>query len=83
MFLEPQRDELNAEEIKSLPVNTNKSISDTQLNSSTKLAPLFRVVSVPDEQVPGLNHLVNRPQSWTHKPRSKRPIRGTILFLLH
>lgn len=56
---------------------------DTTVNSSTKLAPLFRTVSVPDEQVPGLNHLVNRPQSWIPQPRSKRPIRGIFIFSFH
>lgn len=83
MFLESQKDELKAEVRKTLPVHTNKSISDTTMNSTVKFAPLFRTVSVPDEQVPGLNHLVNRPQSWTLQPRSKRPTRGTIIFLFH
>lgn len=56
-----------------------KSILVNQSNSNTKLAPLFRTVSVPDEQVPGLNHLVNRPQSWVPQPRSKRPTRGVFI----
>ncbi|XP_050420572.1 PMS1 protein homolog 1-like [Adelges cooleyi] len=46
-------------------------------NSSIKIAPLFRMVAVPDEQVPGLDHLVSRPQSWVPQPRSKRPIQET------
>ncbi|KAL5234739.1 hypothetical protein ACI65C_002149 [Semiaphis heraclei] len=61
------------------PVHTNdessENISVKSSNSSMKqlkLEPLFRTVSVPDEQVPGLNHLVNRPQSWVPQPRSKR-----------
>lgn len=81
MYLEPQRHEPSAELKKTLPVHTNESISSTPLNSTVKPAPLFRMVSVPDEQVPGLNHLVNRP--WPLKPRSKRPVRGTIIFLFH
>jgi len=62
---------------------TSESISVTSSNSSTKqlkIEHLFRTVSIPDEQVPGLNHLVNRPQSWVPQPRSKRPTRG-ILFI--
>jgi hypothetical protein len=83
LFLESLKDELNAEVKNTFPVYSNKSISDTPLNSTVKLAPLFRTVSVPDEQVPGLNHLVNRPQSWTLQPRSKRPLRGTIISLVY
>lgn len=59
-----------------------KSISATQSNSNIKLAPLFRTVSIPDEQVPGLKHLVNRPQSWVPQPRSKRPTRGIFIPIL-
>lgn len=69
------------------PVHTNDESSENiSINSSNnsmkqlKLEQLFRTVSVPDEQVPGLNHLVNRPQSWEPQPRSKRPKRG-ILFI--
>jgi len=71
------------------PEHTNDESSENMSikssNSSMKqlkLEPLFRTVSVPDEQVPGLNHLVNRPQSWVPQPRSKRPTRG-ILFTLN
>lgn len=60
--------------------NSPESVSVISSNSSSmkqlKLGTLFRTVSVPDEQVPGLNHLVNRPQSWDPKPRSKRPTKG-------
>jgi len=71
-------------EIKTIhPVNMDDKIavhtSVTSSNNCVKLAPLFRMVSVPDEQVPGLNHLVNRPQSWEVQPRSKRPIRGICI----
>lgn len=59
---------------------TTKNISITQSNNNVKLAPLFRTVSVPDEQVPGFNHLVNRPQSWIPQPRSKRPTRGILIL---
>lgn len=69
------------------PVHINdessENISVNSSNSSMKqlkLEQLFCTVSVPDEQVPGLNHLVNRPQSWVPQPRSKRPTRG-ILFI--
>lgn len=58
---------------------SSENISVKSSNSSMKqlkLEPLFRTVSVPDEQVPGLNHLVNRPQSWVPQPRSKRLTRG-------
>ncbi|VVC37340.1 DNA mismatch repair protein, C-terminal,DNA mismatch repair, conserved site,High mobility group box [Cinara cedri] len=76
---EPQKDELvKIDNNLSVPIEkktTKDYIPDTTLHSSTKLAPLFRMVSIPDEQVPGLNHLVNRPQSWMPQPRSKRPIR--------
>lgn len=58
---------------------TTKHILDSTSNSNIKIAPLFRMVSIPDEQVPGLNHLVNRPQSWVPQPRSKRPTRGISL----
>ncbi|XP_060870701.1 PMS1 protein homolog 1-like isoform X3 [Metopolophium dirhodum] len=64
------------------PVHINdessENISVNSSNSSMKqlkLKQLFRTVSVPDEQVPGLNHLVNRPQSWVPQPRSKRTTR--------
>lgn len=69
------------------PVHINDESSDNiSVNSSNssmkqlKIEQLFRTVSIPDEQVPGLNHLVNRPQSWVPQPRSKRPTRG-ILFI--
>lgn len=39
------------------------------------------MVSIPDEQVPGLQHLVSRPQSWVPQPRSKRPCRGIFILL--
>jgi len=71
------------------PVHINdessENISVNSSNSSmkqSKLEPLFRTVSVPDEQVPGLNHLVNRPQSWEPQPRSKRPIKGILLITI-
>jgi len=71
------------------PIHTNdessEHISVKSSNSSMKqlkLEPLFRTVSVPDEQVPGLNHLVNRPQSWVPQPRSKRPTKG-IYFIFN
>jgi len=62
---------------------TTTSILAPSSNNSVKFAPLFRMVSVPDEQVPGLNHLVNRPQSWVPQPRSKRPTRGIFIVLFH
>lgn len=80
-FLEPQKDELI--KIPSPLHVDDEKISNTSVassNNSMKLAPLFRMVSIPDEQVPGLNHLVNRPQSWVPQPRSKRPIRGIFIF---
>jgi len=60
---------------------TNSITETLSLNSnSIKLAPLFRTVSVPDEQIPNLNHLVNRPHSWVPEPRSKVPKRGIFIF---
>lgn len=86
-FSESQKDELvNIESNLSIQIKdktTEDNIPDSKLNSSTKLAPLFRTVSVPDEQVPGLNHLVNRPYSWIPQPRSKKPIRGNLIFLFN
>lgn len=58
---------------------TNTLVTPSSSNS-IKLAPLFRMVSVPDKQVPGLNHLVSRPQSWDPRPRSKRPTRGILIL---
>ncbi|XP_050546179.1 PMS1 protein homolog 1-like isoform X2 [Daktulosphaira vitifoliae] len=54
-------------------IKNNATITKTHKIS----APLFRTVAVSDEQVPGLTHLVSRPQSWVHQPRSKRPVRET------
>lgn len=87
-FSVPQKDENIVEKNdNSININdeTSENISVTSSNSSTKqlkIENLFRTVSIPDEQVPGLNHLVNRPQSWVPQPRSKRPIKG-ILFILN
>ncbi|XP_025201621.1 PMS1 protein homolog 1-like isoform X2 [Melanaphis sacchari] len=64
--------------VKNTNDETSESISVVTSNNSIKqlkIEHLFRTVSIPDEQVPGLNHLVNRPQSWVPQPRSKRPIR--------
>lgn len=87
-FSVPQTDENIVEKNdNSIHINdeTSENISVTSSNSSTKqlkIENLFRTVSIPDEQVPGLNHLVNRPQSWVPQPRSKRPIKG-ILFIFN
>ncbi|XP_026817988.1 PMS1 protein homolog 1-like [Rhopalosiphum maidis] len=54
---------------------TSENISSSSSTKQLKIEHLFRTVSIPDEQVPGLNHLVNRPQSWVPQPRSKRPMR--------
>lgn len=59
--------------------NLKKCSDISTTTSNVKLAPLFRMVSVSDEQVPGLKHLVNRPQSWVPQPRSKRPIPGIFI----
>lgn len=78
----PQKDENIVEKNdNSVNINdeTSENISVNSSNSSTKqlkIENLFRTVSIPDEQVPGLNHLVNRPQSWVPQPRSKRPIKA-------
>lgn len=61
---------------------TKKHILDNTSTRSIKIAPLFRMVSVPDEQVPGLKHLVNRPQSWVPQPRSKTLARSIFISLV-
>lgn len=77
MILEFQKDE---QVLPKSTIQIEDKINKTDSANSTKLAPLFRMVSVSDEQVPGLNHLVNRPQSWIPQPRSKRPVKGILLL---
>lgn len=85
-FSESQNDEqvkVGDDSLVYIEDKSTKSILSSLSNSSVKHAPLFCVHSVPDEQIPGLNHLVNRPQSWIPQLRSKRLTQGIHIFLFH